>query len=82
MATVQITLPDQLAQEAQRAGLFTPIAMERLLADAIRQQQAASRLLEIADDVVAAGIAPMSIEEINAQVKAARQERRQRASGH
>jgi len=47
--------------------------MERLLAEAIRQQQAASRLLEIADEVAAAGIAPMSIEEINAEVKTAHQ---------
>ena len=35
-----------------------------------------------ADRVAAAGIAPMSMEEINAEVKAARAERRQRAGGH
>ena len=31
MTTVQINLPDQLAQEAQRAGLLTPAAIERIL---------------------------------------------------
>jgi hypothetical protein len=32
--------------------------------------------------VATAGIAPMSMDEINAEVKAARAERRQRAGGH
>jgi hypothetical protein len=31
MTTVQITLSDQLAQEAQRAGLLSSDAIERLL---------------------------------------------------
>jgi len=38
-------------------------------------------LLSIADRVAAAGIEPMSMEEIDAEVKAVRAERRQRASG-
>ena len=29
MTTVQITLPDQLAQEAQRAGLLAPARLEQ-----------------------------------------------------
>ena len=31
MTTVQITLPDQLAQEAQSAGLLTSATIERML---------------------------------------------------
>ena len=51
-----------------------------MLSDALARQQAASELLQLADRVAAAGIAPMSMEEINAEVKAARAERR--AGGH
>ena len=82
MTTIQIELPDATAQAARDAGLLTPQALARLLNDAIRRQQAADSLLAIADRVAAAGIAPMSMEEINAEVKASRAERRQRASGH
>ena len=82
MTTIQIELPDATAQAARDAGLLTPQALARLLNDAIKRQQAADSLLAIADRVAAAGIAPMSMEEINAEVKASRAERRQRASGH
>jgi hypothetical protein len=82
MTTIQIDLPDATVQAALAAGLLTPQAIERLLNDAIRRQQAADWLLSIADRVAAEGIAPLSMDEINAEVKAARQERRQRAGGH
>ncbi|MFL6604632.1 MAG: hypothetical protein ACJ8R9_25315 [Steroidobacteraceae bacterium] len=42
-------------------------------------KQAADSLLSIADRVAAAGIEPMSMEEINAEVKAARAARKERA---
>jgi hypothetical protein len=48
----------------------------------LRRRQAADALLSIADRVAAAGIPPMSMEEINAEVKAERAEMRKRASGH
>jgi hypothetical protein len=82
MTTIQIELPDATVQAAREAGLLTAPALERLLNEAIRRQQAADALLAIADRVAAAGIAPMSMEEINAEVKGARAERRQRAGGH
>jgi hypothetical protein len=79
---LKLTLPDELAQRARDAGLLTPQALERLLNEALRRKQAADSLLSIADRVAAAGIAPMSMEEINAEVKAARAERKQRAGDH
>ena len=82
MTTIQIELPDATAQAARKAGLLTPQAMDRLLTDALKRQQAADSLLSIADRVAAAGVEPMSMEEINAEVKAARAERGQRAGGH
>jgi len=78
MTTIQIELPDATAQAARAAGLLTPQALERLLNEALKRQQAADSLLSIADRVAAAGIEPMSMEEINAEVKAAREERRRR----
>ena len=38
MTTVQITLPDQLAQEAQRAGLLSPARLEQWLRDQLKYQ--------------------------------------------
>ena len=82
VTTIQIELPDATANAARDAGLLTPQALERLINDALRRKQAADSLLSIADRVAAAGIPPMSMEEINAEVKAARAERKQRAGGH
>ena len=81
MTTIQIELSDAMAQDAQNAGLLTQQALERLLSNALAKQRAANHLLSIADEVTAAGIAPMSMEEITAEVKAARQEQ-QRADRH
>jgi len=82
MTTIQIELPDATAQAAREAGLLTAPALARLLNEAIRRRRAADALLSIADRVAAVGIPPMSMEEINAEVNAARAERRQRAGGH
>jgi hypothetical protein len=73
---IQIELPEATARAA---GLLAPQALERLLTNALRRQQAADYLLTVADEVAAASIEPMPMEEINAKVKAAREERRQGA---
>lgn len=39
MTTVHIVLPDQLAQEAQRAGLLTPATLERWLREQLDARQ-------------------------------------------
>lgn len=82
MTMIQIELPEATAQAARAAGLLTPQALERLLNEALRRKQAADALLSIADRVAAAGIEPMSMEEINEEVKAARAARKQRAGDH
>ncbi len=82
MTKIQIELPDATAKAARDAGLLTSDALERLLNDALKRKQAADSLLSIADRVAAAGIPPMSMDEINAEVKAARAERKQRAGGN
>jgi hypothetical protein len=82
MTKIQIELPDAMAKAAKEAGLLTPQALKRLLAEAIRRRQAADSLLAIADRVAAAGIEPMSMDEIDAEVKAVRATRKQRAGRH
>ena len=75
MTTLQIELPDGTAQAARAAGLLTPQALDRLLTEVLRKREAANSLLPIADRVAAAGIGPMTMDEINAEVKAVRAER-------
>jgi hypothetical protein len=82
MTTIQIELPEATAQAAREAGLLTSQALERLLNQALRRRQAADSLLSIADRVAAAGIEPMSMEEITAEVKAARAARKERAGNN
>jgi hypothetical protein len=77
MTTLTIDLPDNIAKEAKAAGLLTPEALAQLLKDAVRRQ-AGRRLLDVAQRIQAAGIPPMSDEEIVAEVKVARAERRAR----
>jgi hypothetical protein len=76
MTSLQIELPEATARAAREAGLLAPRALDRLLHEALRKREAASSLLTIADQIAAAGIPPMSMEEINAEVKAARAEHR------
>ena len=77
MPTLKLHLPDDLAQRAQRAGLLTDTAIQKLLEDAIRRD-AGRRLLGIAQQLHAAHIPPMTDEEVVAEVKAVRAERRAR----
>jgi hypothetical protein len=81
MTKVQIELSEATARAAREAGLLTSEALERLLTDAIRRRQAADALLAIAERVAEAGIEPISMEEIDREVKAVRAERRRRAGG-
>ncbi len=75
MTELVVRLPDDLAQRAKNAGLLSDSAIQRLLEEAMRRE-AGRKLLAIAERVHAAGIEPMSDEEIVAEVKAVRAERR------
>ena len=79
MTKVQIELSDATALAAREAGMLTSEALERLLTDAIKRRRAADTLLTIADRVTEAGIEPMSMEEIDSEVKAVRAGRQRRA---
>jgi hypothetical protein len=76
MSEVVLTLPDDLAAEAQEMGLFKPLLASSLFKAEIRRRKA-NRLFEAADRLAAAG-EPMTEEEVMAEVKAVREERRRR----
>jgi len=81
MTTIQITLPDQLAQEAQRAGLLSQPSMEKLLREQLQAQRedgffaAMGRMEQITEPPV------MSPEEVAGEIRAMREVRRAKASG-
>jgi nucleotide-binding universal stress UspA family protein len=77
MTELVVKLPDDLARRAHSAGLLTDSAIQLLLEEAMRRE-AGRRLLQAAERLHAAGVDPLSEEEIVAEVKAARAERRAR----
>lgn len=71
---VRLELPDNLAKAAEDAGLLAPEALEKIIAEALRRQNF-DKLLSVTDRVEAAGLPPMSAEELNAEIQACRMER-------
>ncbi len=76
---VKLDLPDSLAKEATRLGLLEPQALQELLRDAVRNRRLA-RLAEARRKIAAAGIPPLTMEEIEAEIEADRAERRTKNS--
>jgi hypothetical protein len=76
MTTVQIELPDQLAQDAERAGLLSPTALEELLREKLRVQSL-QELLRVSDGIAAKNDLPyMSPEEVAEEIALMRAEKR------
>jgi len=72
---IKLDLPDRVAREAQAAGLLTPMALREMVKDAVRRR-AAQTLLTGAAKATKVGSKPLSMKEIQAEVKAVRRERR------
>jgi hypothetical protein len=72
---MKLTLSERLAKDAQAAGLLTPKAIEKLLREAVRRQ-ALRQFLSVSDQVAAANIPPMSLDEIQDEVTAVRKAKR------
>lgn len=81
MTSINLTieLPDALARDAQRAGLLTPQSIADLLSAELRRKQV-DRLFDIADELAGQDVPVMSAAEIEAEIEAARAERRQRSA--
>ena len=79
MATVQIMIPDALAKEAAAEGLLEPGAIEAIL----RERLAAARVAKMQAmrfKLSPSGTPPLTTEEIEAEIKAYRAERRRAAN--
>lgn len=79
MTTLELRLPDQLAREAQTAGLLTPEELERMVREALRLQRV-QKLAQAREKLAAQPLPPMTAEEIQAEIDAYRAESR-RAAG-
>jgi hypothetical protein len=76
MTNVTVSLPDELAQQAQSAGLLRPDAIERLLREAMKKRQV-DQLFTTMDKL--AVLQPALTEaEIDAEIAAARADRARR----
>ncbi len=79
MTTVQITLPDALAQEVARAGLLAPEKIERILRERLRADRI-ERMKVVRAALAAEPLAAMTPEEVSAEIEGYRSEQR-RAAG-
>lgn len=78
MTTVQITISDALAKEAEAEGLLEPGSIEALL----RERLAVARVAKMQatrQKLSATGTPPITAEEIEAEIQAYRAERRRAA---
>ncbi len=76
--TIHLDLPEALAKEAQANGLLASAPISDLLAAELRRRKAATELEKVLEKVRAQPGQPMSSNEIQAEVDAARAERRAR----
>jgi hypothetical protein len=76
MTNITVSLPDDLAQQAQAAGLLRPAALETLLREAMKRRDIDQLFVSI--DKLNALEPTLTEEEIDAEIAAARAEREQR----
>ncbi len=79
--TVQLELPEEVVQEARTLGLLESKRLTAMIAEEVRRRRAGQELKQMLDEVRSAPGDPMTMEEINAEIKAARVERRAREAG-
>jgi hypothetical protein len=79
MTEVTVKLPDELAAEAKAAGLLQDAALEKVFREALRRKSV-NELFGALGEIEAAKLPPMTEEEIQAEIDAARAERRARSA--
>ena len=76
--TIQLDLPEELIRQARKLGLLENQRMAELLADEVRRRNAGQELKRALDEIRSAPGEPLTLDEINAEIKACRAERRAR----
>ena len=79
--TIQLDLPDAMLKEAKANGLLESKRLGELLSEELRRARARKELGQMLDRVRSQPGEPMSMEEIQAEVDAVREERRRREGG-
>lgn len=79
MTTITINFPEDFAREVDEAGLLSPEALEDLVRAEIRRHHV-REFLRFADELAARKLPRMTMDEIQAEVNAVRQARRERAA--
>ena len=72
---LKLTLPDNLAREAEASGLLTPEAIETLLREEIRRRRV-DHLFSAADRLSNLEVPTLTEAEVDAEIEAARRSRR------
>lgn len=76
--TIQLDLPEEVIRDARTFGLLESKRMTAILAEEVRRRRAGQELKKTLDEIRSVPGVPMTMEEINAEIKAARAERRAR----
>ena len=79
--TIQLDLPEALANEARAKGLLQSECMTELISAELRRRAAAAELHKILNEIRSQPGEPMSMENIQAEVDTIRGERRARETG-
>lgn len=72
---LSVTLPAGVAREAEALGLLQPEALERVMREAVRRRRQ-EQLFAAADKLAADETPALTEAEVNAEIQAARAERR------
>jgi hypothetical protein len=76
--TIELALPEGLIRQARQMGLLDNRRVAELLADEVRRRNAGQELKKVLDEIRSVPGEPLSMDEIGAEIKASRAERRAR----
>lgn len=79
--TIQLDLPDAVLQQARALGLLENQQMTELLANEVCRRHTGEALKQILGEVRSIPGEPVTMDEINTEIEAARVERRAREAG-
>ena len=76
--TIELDLPEGLIEQARQMGLLDNRRVAELVADEVRRRNTGKELKKVLDEIRSAPGEPLTMDEIGAEIKAARAERRAR----
>jgi len=80
--TVELDLPEGLIRQARQMGLLESRRMAELLSEEVRRRNAGQQLKQVLDEIRSLPGEPPTLDEIDAEIKAVRAERRARETRH